>query len=261
MARHGLRPDKRLGQHFLVSPSAVGKIVGRVAGCAGVLEIGPGPGVLTGPLSEHARVTAVEVDRTVLPVLAEVAPQARIVLGDALTTDLGALLDELPEPRAVVSNMPYNITGPLLEAVAAQAGRFELAVLMMQREVGEKLLAVPGDSGRGAVSVLLQAQFAIQRVVLVPPGAFLPPPKVESLVLELRPATRLAPGELRRLRTVVRAGFAQPRKTLGNTLGAVFGRDSAHSALAAARLEPNARAHQLTEAHWRTLAERLTEGA
>lgn len=203
---------------------------------------------MTAPLTEGRPVLALELDTAILSVLAEVAPNAEVVVGDALETDLGALLDRLPTPRAVVSNMPYNITGPLLARIAAVRDKFSMAVLMMQREVAEKILAKPGDSGRGALSVAIQAQFAVQKVCHVPPGAFLPPPKVASTVLKLVPKP-FSP-DIGQTLSIVSAGFRQPRKTLVNNLSALFGREAALARLQGAGLRPDVRPHQLTWEQW-----------
>lgn len=252
LARHGVRPDKALGQHFLVSDSVVSKIVARCEGLAGVLEVGPGPGVLTRPLALLGlQVTAVEIDTSILGVLAEMAPTANVVQGDALTTDLASLLGELTEPRGIVSNMPYNITGPLLGVFASCRHLCTKAVLMMQREVAEKILALPGDRTRGSLSVALQAQFKITKVCNVPPGAFLPPPKVDSIVLECSPSV-FADGEeeLTRILAIVRTGFTQPRKTLHNNLVAQFGAEETRRRIAEAGLDERIRPHQLTWDEW-----------
>lgn len=253
LAEHGVRPDKRFGQHFLVSDSVVKKIVARVDGCSGVLEIGPGPGVLTAPLLAQGRtVTVVELDSVILPVLREVAPSALIIEGDALEVDLALLADKLPTPRALVSNMPYNITGPLLDRFSSIRGAFTKLVLMMQREVGDKIVAQPGDSGRGALSVVMQALFEIQRVALVPPGAFLPPPRVDSIVLEFLPKPRT--DHLEPVFHLVRTGFTMPRKTLLNNLGKGLGREQAQALLKRSGIDPTLRPHQLTWSQWLTLA-------
>ncbi len=225
----------------------------RVDGIAGVLEIGPGVGVLTKPLSERSQETvAVELDDRVLAVLADYAPAASIVHQDVLETDLGSLLDGLPMPRAVVSNMPYNITGPLLTKIAAQRSRFSVAVLMMQREVGDRILAPAGDRHRGSLSVFLQSQFAIEKVCLVPGGAFMPPPKVESIVLQFTPNDRQFSDAFFAL---VRAGFVQPRKTLWNNVAATgIVRPTFDAFLESQSLPDGVRPHQLTLAHWEVLA-------
>jgi len=217
---------------------------------AGILEIGPGIGVLTKPLSEQSQTVAVELDDRVLPVLADYAPNAEVIHQDALEADLATILEGLPTPRAIVSNMPYNITGPLLTAIAGQRSRFAVAVLMMQREVGDRILAEPGDRERGSLSVFLQSQFSIERVCLAPAGAFMPPPKVESIVLMFTPNDARYPISFF---TLVREGFRQPRKTLWNNVGGRVSRDAFDGFLAAHELPAGVRPHQLTLAHWEAL--------
>ncbi len=258
LARHGLAPTKRFGQHFLVSTKVVQAIVQAAASPAGVLEVGPGPGVLTRPLSELSeRLVALEVDAGFAAMLADTAPRAEVRRADALQVDLAAVLAELPEPRALVSNMPYNITGPLLTAFAGVRGLYARAVLMMQREVGVRVLAQPGSRERGSLSVFLQAQFQISKVVAAPRSAFLPPPKVESVVLLFEPKpTGLDEATEERFFRLVRAGFTQPRKTLHNNLvaGLRLEREEAARRIAAVGLEPSVRPHQLTMDAWYRLA-------
>ncbi|HSH93919.1 MAG TPA: rRNA adenine dimethyltransferase family protein, partial [Roseimicrobium sp.] len=208
LKRYGLRADKGLGQHFLVSESAVRAIESALDGCQGVLEIGPGPGVLTGPISGWAeRMIALELDPRFVNMLAVSAPKAEVRRVDALQADIPAILAELPTPRAIVSNLPYYITAPLLQRVADARGQIDFAVLMMQREVAIRITAPPGDGDRGSLSVYLQALFDIRRVANVPAAAFLPPPKVDSMVLRFDPR----PDEVdARVFKVVRLGFAQP---------------------------------------------------
>jgi 16S rRNA (adenine1518-N6/adenine1519-N6)-dimethyltransferase len=218
---HGLHVSKRHGQHFLTSPAVVAAILDACPPEASVLEVGPGPGVLTRPLSQSRRTIAVEFDERLRPVLAIAAPETQIVWGDVLKTDLRALAESLPMPRALVSNMPYNITGPLLARFADLADLFARQILMMQREVADKVLAIAGDRNRGALSVDLQSRFAIRKIADAPGGAFWPPPKVDSAVLLFEPLPEQPhPG----LKPLLRAGFAQPRKTLANNLASGLGR-------------------------------------
>lgn len=224
--------------------------------------MGPGPGVLTQALAdEKRRVMAVELDPRMAGALSESAPLAEVLIADALKSDLNGLLDQLPEPRAIVSNMPYNITGPLLAKFAEVRDRIDRAVLMMQKEVGSRILAEPGNSDRGALSVCLQAQFAIQKVCQVPPGAFEPPPKVDSIVLRLNPQP--TPGSAQdeaRLFGCVRAGFTQPRKTLLNNLGVTYGKQEVERVLATLELDARIRPHMLALEQWRQIARALEPG-
>jgi 16S rRNA (adenine1518-N6/adenine1519-N6)-dimethyltransferase len=225
----------------------------RLDGCSGLLEIGPGPGALTSVLSSRCeKMIALEVDRRMISALRESAPAADVRLADALTTDLSAVLAELPSPRGVVSNLPYYITGPLVARIAEASASWDKAVLMMQKEVAARILAPAGDGDRGSLSVYLQAKFAIEKVVDVPPGAFLPPPKVDSMVLEFKP---LSVAYDDRLFAFVRAGFKQPRKTLANNLLAMgLDREEIHSRLSAAALDERVRPHMLTLEDWLAIA-------
>lgn len=260
LKNHGLSADKALGQHFLVSSRVVNAICGRVADCQGILEIGPGPGILSGPLSEQcARFQAIEVDERFLPLLAESAPSAQILLEDALQADLSKRLSDLPEPRAVVSNLPYYITHPLLTRIAEARASFGKAVLMMQREVADKILSPAGKRERGSLSVFLQACFRISEVVRAPAGAFMPPPKVDSTVLEFIPRPYPVPPEQEvAFNRLFRAGFSQPRKTLANNL-AVYGRERVAASIDRSGLTPTVRPHELREEDWVSVFRGLQE--
>ena len=255
LERHGMRPQKHWGQHFLVSSNVVDAIVARLDGVRGVLEIGPGPGVLTSRLCAVVeKVAAVEIDAIAVSALAETAPCAMVLREDALVADLGLILRGLPPPCAIVSNMPYNITGPLLGRIAELSSSFVKAVLMMQKEVGVRILAEAGDSDRGSLSVWLQSLFTITRVKNVPAGAFFPPPKVSSVVLEFVP--RVSPLLNVDTLRIVRAGFTQPRKTLVNNLRAI----GLSEAVEGAGLDKKIRPHQLTIEQWRKLSLSTSHG-
>ncbi|MCG9895636.1 MAG: hypothetical protein MH204_09195 [Fimbriimonadaceae bacterium] len=221
------------------------QILAAADGLAGVLEIGPGPGILTQGLAARSTVIALELDDRLAEEAARVAPKARILRQDALQADWAALLGELPQPCGIVSNMPYQISAQLLVRTADCAGLIDRAVLMMQKEVGEKLLALPGDSRRGSLSVWIQACFTLQRVCSVPPGAFRPPPKVDSLVLRLTP--RAEPAWTSREQSLVRRAFSRPLKTLGNNLKQEV------VDWEAADVSPGSRPHQLVEEEWKRL--------
>lgn len=257
--RHGLGAAKALGQHFLVSERAVSATVAPFVGFGGILEIGPGPGVLTSRLVEAAsKVVAIELDERMARLLAESAPMAQVVQADVLETDLLALLSNLPSPRGLVGNLPYYITGAILQKIAAVRKEFDLAAVMIQKEVGERILAAPGNSERGSLSVFLQAQFEIAVLAKVPAGSFLPPPKVDSVVLSLRP--RETPVSLERearFFSLIRAGFAQPRKTLANNLAStgLIDREKLSVCLISLGLTASVRPHQLEMDHWKALAE------
>ncbi len=251
LARHGLSARKGLGQHFLCSAPVVDQIVGCLEGYRSAFEIGPGPGVLTSALASSLdNVLALEIDESLSGALAESAPSARVVFSDALKTDLPGLLSQLPEPRGLVSNLPYYITGPLLNRIASARECYGKAVLMMQKEVAERIVAKPGDGARGSISVYLQALFGIRSVAVVPASAFVPPPKVDSMVLEFVPVAGAADSE--EFFDFVREGFSQPRKTLANNL-ARFGKAEVLVALEAEGLSKSQRPHELSLEQWRVL--------
>lgn len=252
LKRHGWEPQKALGQHFLVSKNVVDAIVARVASMVGIVEIGPGPGVLTTRLLKAGHpVTAVEIDPIAVAALGETAPTATVLAQDALTVDLSALLGALPAPHAVVSNLPYNLTGPLLDRILRAASAWEVAVLMMQREVGERILAPVGHRSRGGLSLRVQYGFTIERVTNVPAGAFLPPPKVDSIVLAFTPRDdrALSPARER----LWAAAFSQPRKTLVNNLTALYGREATLATLRQAKLSLDIRPHEVPDMGWEAL--------
>jgi len=251
LLRHGLRPTKQWGQHFLVSPKVVEAILSRLTvnpAPLSALEVGPGPGVLTAGLTDRVNhVVAIEVDPIAVSALGESASKARVHHADALQFDLRQVLLELPEPRVLVSNMPYNITGPLLARFAAVRDLYQRAVLMMQHEVGRKILAQAGNSEMGSLSIAMQTQFEIRKVIDAPAGAFFPPPKVESIVLEFIP--RPAEPDEDEFLGFVRQGFSQPRKTLANNLRGRF--DPVR--LEGLGLSPTVRPHQIDRETWRKL--------
>jgi 16S rRNA (adenine1518-N6/adenine1519-N6)-dimethyltransferase len=255
LRKHGISADKSLGQHFLCAPSVVKGIVDAAGAYKTCLEVGPGPGILTSFLAKKAEhMYAVEFDERMIALLKDSSPTCQVTHGDALKVDMRALLVDSPQPRALVSNMPYYITGPLLERFAGIRDLFDVAVLMMQKEVGIKIVAQPGERERGALSVILQTQFEITKILKVPAGAFMPPPKVESVVLKLVPRHVDLPGAFER---VVRAGHSQPRKTLINCLAATFRQDRIliQQVIEEAGLTENSRGFELTEGQWVKLSE------
>lgn len=253
LRKQGLVARKGLGQRFLVSTAAVQEICSRLTECRGLLEIGPGPGVLTAPLSEKAeRLVAIELDSSMARALAVSSPRAEIMMADALEVDIAAILESLPGPRGIVSNLPYFITAPLVTRIVEARTRFDTAVLMMQKEVAERLLAPARSPGRGSLSVFVQAQCSITKVIDVPASAFLPPPKVDSTVIELRPLPATY-GE--GFFEFVRLGFGRPRKTLANCLsaGLRITRDEVLSALESCQIPALARAQELELDEWHRL--------
>lgn len=257
LRKHGLQADKSLGQHFLCAPNVVKAIVTAAGEYQGCLEIGPGPGILTTFLAKNAvAMKAIEFDERMIPLLADSAPSCQVIHGDALKQDLKAILADLPQPRALVSNMPYYITGPLLEKFSQVREDLACLVLMMQKEVGTKILAKPGNRERGSLSVNIQAEFRVEQVVKAPGGCFMPPPKVDSIVLKLVPRSDVFPDGFSK---VVRAGFMQPRKTLLNNLCATFRleRSEMLAAMESVGLVETSRAFEIEEADWIRLSESM----
>lgn len=268
LGEHGVHLTKGLGQHFLADPNTAQKIV-RLAECAPgdrVLEIGPGAGSLTvGLLEAGVSVVALELDRHMVPVLQAVLAEAdggervQIVNGDALRVDLNALV--APGPARCVSNLPYNVATPILARLLEETPAVTDMVLMVQREVAERWCAGPGSGMYAAISVKI-AYYASARIVgHVPPSVFLPPPKVDSALVRLKrhdpmPHAVANPSALFNL---VRAGFAQRRKTLGRALRAVLG-DAAASYCIAAGIDPRARAETVALPEWIALHDAVHQG-
>lgn len=225
--RHlGLRPRKAWGQHFLLYPHQARRIVAalELGGDEMVVEIGPGLGALTVFLAQAARrVVAVERDPALARFLREdlfPPPSAvEIICQDVLQVDFLSLSQDAGHPLTVAGNLPYQITSPLLFKLMAEKAALSQAVLMVQQEVGERLLAGPGTKDYGVLTVLAQYHFSFTRLFSLPPNNFFPPPQVDSVVLRLQPGRHAPPAQDEaRFSRVVKAAFGQRRKTLKNTL-------------------------------------------
>lgn len=226
------RPKKSFGQHFLTDQRAALDIAEAATPTPGgtVLEIGPGKGVLTRYLlARAARVVAIERDRELIPYLQGVFPEeiaaGRLCLveDDAASADWEAALAQGPLPRMIAGNIPYNITGKLLEIAVHRAAIVDGVVFLMQKEVADRLAAPPDSSDYGALSVFTQAAFSVERVRLVRRGAFFPPPKVESTVVRLHTRRPPLAEETPVFRELVKRAFLQRRKTLRNAWKGIFG--------------------------------------
>ncbi|UJR79030.1 16S rRNA (adenine(1518)-N(6)/adenine(1519)-N(6))-dimethyltransferase RsmA [Sandaracinus amylolyticus] len=250
LARHGLAPKKAFSQNFLVSRHVVDGIVRAIAPRDGerVIELGPGLGTLTGALlGAGARVVAVEKDREMIAVLrAELGSNERfeVIEGDAAAVDLAALAGG--ERIALAGNLPYAITGGIVRNLCEHAASLSRAVIMVQKEVRDRLIAKPDTNDYGALTVFVQARFDVKPVLKVPAGSFHPPPKVESAVVMLVPREVPRAEETESFRTVVRAAFQARRKTLRNALGQAVGVERAEQALAAAGIDPKRRGETLS---------------
>lgn len=220
------RPIKSLGQNFLVDRN----IIDRIIRCAdvgpgdSVLEIGPGRGALTGELAQRAgRLLLVEYDHALAAALEEQyrdQPRVTVVDGDILAVDLPTLLGDAPAGWKVVANLPYNISSPVLFRLLEYRVLFSRLVLMLQREVGERLVAAAGCADYGVTTALLGLWFDMRREFIVPPGCFHPRPRVDSVVVSFVPLAepRVEVGSEETYRRVVKGAFAMRRKTLANCL-------------------------------------------
>lgn len=229
LRRTGLSPKKSFGQNFLVSPHTVEAIAAACipdaeVGRARVLELGAGTGVLTRALAARARsVIAVERDRDLVPVLGEELAdlpegRVRILEGDAQTVDPRELLGpaDPDSPRVLCGNLPYQITGRLLERAVNHADHLERVVFMVQLEVADRLAADPGSKTYGALTVFTRAAFRSAKLFNVGPGSFHPPPDVTSAVIRLEPERPRRAEETDTFRALVKGAFAMRRKTLRN---------------------------------------------
>jgi 16S rRNA (adenine1518-N6/adenine1519-N6)-dimethyltransferase len=248
-----MRAKPKLGQNFLVDGQAAQRIVAALGEIAGrtVVEIGPGRGAITETLAPRAKhVVAVELDRELAAGLRERFEAARVTVveQDVLRFDFAAAAAAAAERLRVAGNLPYAITSPILLKLAASRAALELAVLMVQREVAERITATAGSRDYGLLSVTMQMYGPVELLFTLPPSAFSPPPKVHSTVFRWRFAPRFAElgveeaGFLR----FVRQGFAQKRKTLMNNLRAAgVAPDVAAAALAAAGIDQRMRAEEV----------------
>jgi 16S rRNA (adenine1518-N6/adenine1519-N6)-dimethyltransferase len=262
MSQHIAR--KRFGQNFLVDRQVIADIVNAVAPQRGdrVVEIGPGLGALTDPLLtrlDHLHV--VEIDRDIIARLKPRYSPEKLTIheGDALNFDFSSLVDAVNEPGKrlhVVGNLPYNISTPLLFHLAGFADCVHDMHFMLQKEVVERLVAEPGTSDFGRLSVMLQYRFVMDWLLDVPPESFSPAPKVDSAVIRLipRPPQELSVKDETRFSALVSAAFAQRRKMLRNNLKGILG-DSGFEQLGIA---PTARAEELSVADYIRIANALS---
>lgn len=247
---------KRFGQNFLVDSGVVAAIVSVIAPQRAdtVVEIGPGLGALTEPLLQKLdHLHVVEIDRDLIARLKKTYPRERVTIheGDALAFDFGVVGKDL----RIVGNLPYNISTPLLFHLAGFSARVRDMHFMLQKEVVERMVALPGDSECGRLSIMLQYRFHLDWLLDVPPESFDPPPKVQSAVVRLIPKTpdELTAGDEALLGKVVTAAFSQRRKMLRNTLRGLAG-DTDFAALA---IDPTRRAEDLGVADYVRLANYL----
>ncbi|GAA0409397.1 16S rRNA (adenine(1518)-N(6)/adenine(1519)-N(6))-dimethyltransferase RsmA [Paenibacillus motobuensis] len=258
--RHGFSFKKSLGQNFLIDQNILNKIVA-AAGLdktKGALEVGPGIGALTEKLAEEAsKVTAVEIDQRLLPILGEVLepfPHVQVVHGDVLKLDLKELFAQQfsdVSGVSVVANLPYYVTTPILMKLLEEKLPLENIVVMIQKEVAERMAASPGGKEYGSLSIAVQYYSEPELVCTVPHSVFIPQPNVESAVIRLK-VRKQPPVQVEDeafFFEVVQASFAQRRKTISNNLKSRFfpkeGRERLEALLEEASIAPSRRAETL----------------
>jgi len=258
------RPRKRFGQNFLKDTTVIDRILqaASLQEADRVLEIGPGLGALTDRMLPLAgQVTVMEVDRDLGSALQERNdPKLVVHVGDALRLEWKDLLPR--PPYKLVANLPYNISSQILFKILDYRQLFGRLVLMFQKEVGDRLCALPATKDYGILSVLCQFYFDVKRVAAVPPGAFFPPPSVHSVVLSFDPLPhpRFTVPDDASLRKVVKGAFAQRRKTLRNTLQSAGFSSEAIKSLPAAGIDPGRRGETLTLEEFARLCRALCGG-
>lgn len=252
----GFTFKKGLGQNFLTSDAVLKKIAGAIDAENGVLEIGPGFGVLTRALAEHAdKVVSIEIDDSLLPVLEYTLQDfdnVRVIHGDVMKTDLKSLIEsEFPSGRvSVAANLPYYITTPIITRLLEEKLPLDSIIVMVQKEVAQRLCAVEGTKDYGAVTLLCRYYTEPEIITKVPASLFVPPPKVDSAVLRLKvldsPSVKVMDEKM--FFKTVKAAFAQRRKTLLNCLCSAFpcSKDDMQSLLKDCGVEPSRRGETLS---------------
>lgn len=256
------RPRKRFGQHFLHDAGVIGRIIDSICLAPGetVCEIGPGRGALSDRLARIGnRLHLIEIDRDLVPTLREryaSHKQIQIHEKDALTLDLGAL--NSPDPIVLVGNLPYNISSVLLIHLLSQRKKISRMLFMLQKEVAQRLVADPGASEYGRLSVMVSRVFEPRILFDVGPGAFTPPPKVRSSIVALHPRREPVGPSVRNdaFEALVRQAFSQRRKTLRNSLKGIC----SEALIKLAGIDPAARPQTLSAADYaRLVSQQLLE--
>jgi 16S rRNA (adenine1518-N6/adenine1519-N6)-dimethyltransferase len=260
LRKYDLLPKRSFSQNFLIQPGAIAQIADAVAALGDqVVELGPGLGALTHALlARGCSVLAVELDRDMVHVLREeFAEQERLELrqGDAAEVDLDAYSRACGTKLVVTGNLPYQATGAILRRVVAHRVALRGAVLMVQREVRDRLIAEPATKEYGALTIFTRAGFEIETVCRLRPGSFYPAPQVESAVVRLLPREAPLAEETDSFQAVVRAAFQMRRKTLRNALRALGDPDRADRALSIAGIDPARRGETLSIDEFAQLAE------
>ena len=258
LSKHGFTFSKSLGQNFLVNPSVCPKMADLCGADdrTGVIEIGPGAGVLTNELAlRSCKVVAVELDKRLLPVLEETLSghkNVRVINDDAMKLDFHKLIeDEFPDNEVVIcANLPYYITSPILMRLLEERLPVKAITVMVQKEAADRICASPGTRACGAISAAVHYYCEPEVLCRVSPGSFIPAPKVESAVIRLNilKTPPVTAKDEKLFFKVIRASFLQRRKTLSNSLSAGLSMQKAqiNEALARAGIPANARAEEMT---------------
>lgn len=260
MESHGVSFQKQFGQNFLINPALPQRIAASCEEVDTLIEIGPGIGTLTRELAGRARkVVAFEIDRGLIPILAETLadkPNVEVVEGDFMKIDPVPYLEGR---TGVCANLPYYITTPILMKLLESRLPFAYITVMMQKEVAQRLASRPGEDTYGAVTLSLDYFATIEKLFTVSPGNFLPAPKVESTVVRITPRSeRPTVSDEALLFSLIRASFAQRRKTLLNSLSSVgFPKDKLTDALSRVAISPSARGENLSLADFISLTDAL----
>ncbi|MBX2812334.1 MAG: 16S rRNA (adenine(1518)-N(6)/adenine(1519)-N(6))-dimethyltransferase RsmA [Myxococcales bacterium] len=260
----GIHPKKRLGQNFLHDPQVLKRILHVVESekPSGILEIGPGPGLLTEMLMNVCpQVVAIEKDSEMVSLLTQEFRKAgstvQVVEADFLTTDIHEFFPALKP--VIVGNIPYNLSTPIVLHLLAQRSHAQAAVLMLQAELAQRLRAPVGSRQSGSLTVLLQLLSKVELVTSVAAGCFFPPPKVESEVIRIvwRESPAVPVASIDAFEQTVRVGFNQRRKKLGNALASRWNKSDAAAAIGVAGIDPNKRAEHLLLEDWAKLSNAL----
>jgi len=267
LAEHGLRPKHSFGQNFLCERQHSERIalLAAPAGDERVLEIGAGLGALTDRLlARGCSVVAIERDRDLLPILEQVFAADRergrleLVEADAKAANWDQLLGEHPG-RVLAGNLPYQITGPLLRKTIRLAAGIARAVYLVQKEVADRLAAAPGSGDYGALSIFVQAAFAVERALVIRPGSFYPAPRVDSAVVVLTPLAEPWARETPVFRALVKLAFSARRKTLRNAWRSLGAGDELERAAREAGVRLEARGETLAVADYARMARLIAD--
>jgi len=263
LKKYRISPQKSLGQNFLIGNQVSGQMINEanLTGSESVLEVGPGLGVLTKELAQRAKkVIGVELDKKMAQVCQQESqefPNIEIINRDILKVDFSKL--PLGRDYKIVSSLPYQISSPFLRKLTQLKEKPRLIVLLIQREVAERVVAGPGDSNRGYLTILVQAVYRAEIISLVSQEAFWPQPKVESAIIRLKPLAKSLVNDWESFIRVVQAGFGQRRKKLINSLASGLNRDKNEISkkIKACCLAENVRAENLTIDKWIELGKKL----